>query len=213
MINIEYEGKKNWNRAAFWQKKPLKNDEVDEYIYRWLTGLEGYRKNDCITISSSIKIKIMQQSKINFRMLMAVTALLIIGCNEPAATSEKTETDTAAVTTVNEAPAMPSYDPALEPLKVGAQFSKLLSDTLGVKLYEFTVKPGDTVALHNHPDHLVYVLEGGTAAISFNGGAPQIMEMKKGMGFISGALSDHGKNIGKTTIKLVVADIYRPRAK
>ena len=155
----------------------------------------------------------MQQSKIKSCLLMAATALLMIGCNEPATTSEKTEKDTAAVAAANEVPAMPAYDPALEPLTVGAKFSKLLSDTLGIKLYEFTVKPGDTVALHNHPDHLVYVLEGGTASISFNGGAPQIMEMKKGMGFVAGAVGDNGKNIGKTTIKLVIADIYRPRAK
>ena len=106
-----------------------------------------------------------------------------------------------------------AYDPALEPMTVGAKYVKKLQDTLGIKLYEFTVKPGDSVALHKHPDHLVYVLQGGKVRISFNGGPSQIMEFKAGSGFISPPLSDAGMNIGKTTIKLVVADIYRNRPK
>jgi len=108
---------------------------------------------------------------------------------------------------------MPAYDPAMEPLTVRAQICKLLHDILGIKMYEFTLKPGDSAALHAHLDHTVYVLQGGKALISFNGTAPQEMELKTGMGFISPSLKDYGKNIGTTTIKLVVTDIYRPRAK
>ena len=106
-----------------------------------------------------------------------------------------------------------TYDPALEPMIVGAKYAKKLQDTLGIKMYEFTVKPGDSVALHKHPDHLVYVLQGGKLRISFNGGPEQEMEFKAGMGFVSPSLTDAGMNIGKTTIKLVVADVYRNRPK
>jgi hypothetical protein len=101
----------------------------------------------------------------------------------------------------------------MEPLTVGAQFSKKLADTLNVKMYEFTLKPGDSSAIHAHPDHAVYVLQGGKGLISFNGRPPEVMELKTGMGFVSGALTDAGKNIGTTTIKLLVVDIYRPRDK
>jgi hypothetical protein len=39
------------------------------------------------------------------------------------------------------------------------------------------------------------------------------MDLKTGTGFVSGPLSNAGKNIGNTSIKLLVTDIYRPRGK
>ena len=154
----------------------------------------------------------MKLVKTNQHLLLLLSLCFVMACNEAATTSETGEGDTTTVVSDNEA-SMPAYDPALEPLTVGAQFSKLLHDTLGIKMYEFTMKPGDSAALHAHPDHTVYVLQGGKASISFNGAPPQEMELKTGTGFISPAASDYGKNIGTTTIKLVVTDIYRPRAK
>ena len=108
---------------------------------------------------------------------------------------------------------MPAYDTAMEPLMVGAKFSKKIADTLNVKMYEFTMKPGDTATIHTHPDHAVYVLQGGKLAVTFQGSGRQILDLKPGMGFINGALSDAGKNIGNTTVKLLVTDIYRPLGK
>ncbi len=78
-------------------------------------------------------------------------------------------------------------------------------------MYEFTVKPGDSAAMHTHPDHTVYVLQAGKLAVTFKGAGRQIMDFKAGTGFISGPLSDAGKNVGTTTVKLLVTDIYRPR--
>lgn len=139
--------------------------------------------------------------------------MFLISCKQPTTTSEKKDNDTTQVASTTDATPMPAYDPAMEPLTVRAQICKLLHDILGIKMYEFTLKPGDSAVLHAHPDHTVYVLQGGKALISFNGAAPQEMELKTGMGFISPSLKDYGKNIGTTTIKLVVTDIYRPRAK
>ncbi|HMT95559.1 MAG TPA: hypothetical protein PKC62_02645 [Ferruginibacter sp.] len=156
----------------------------------------------------------MQQIKTHIRFLTLISVLILISCKQPTTTSEKHEKDTTQVaSTAVDATSMPAYDPTMDPLTVGAKFSKLLQDTLGIKMYEFTLKPGDSAALHAHPDHTVYVLQGGKALISFNGAAPQEMELKTGMGFISPSLNDYGKNIGATTIKLLVTDIYRPRAK
>ena len=84
----------------------------------------------------------------------------------------------------------------MEPLTVGATFTK---------------KPGDTAVMHAHPDHTVYVLQGGKLAVTFKGMGRQIMELKTVTGFISGSLSDALKNVGSTTVTLLVTDIYRPR--
>ena len=67
--------------------------------------------------------------------------------------------------------------------------------------------------VHVHPDHTVYVLQGGTLAVTFNKVDRRMLELKPGDGFVSGSLSDAGKNIGTTTVKLLVTDIYRPRIK
>ena len=139
--------------------------------------------------------------------------MFLISCNEPATTSDKNDKDTTQVVSIPDAASMPEYDPAMDALTVGAQSSKLLHDTLGIKMYEYTLKPGESAALHAHPDHITYVLQGGKALISTNGAVPQEKELKTGMGFISPSLKHYGKNIGTTTIKLLVTDIYRPRAK
>ncbi len=151
--------------------------------------------------------------KIYIRICYWLLGCFLFSCNQPTTSTEKNDNDTTLSVKTADTANLPTYDPALEPLTVGAQFSKLLHDTLGIKMYEFTLKPGDSAALHAHPDHTVYVLQGGKALLSFNGSAPQKMELKAGMGFISPALNDYGKNIGNTTIKLIVTDIYRPRVK
>ena len=111
-----------------------------------------------------------------------------------------------------EFPEMPAYDAAMDPLKVEAAFLKLHKDTLGIKLYEVTLNPGDSVGMHTHPDNIVYVLEGGTGVLTLKDGTIQAVEFIKGMGMLGGPATHSGKNTGTTTIKLVVADIYRPRS-
>ncbi len=154
----------------------------------------------------------MQQIKTHHCFFVLLSVFFLIACNEPATTSEKNEKDTASIVADNDISSMPAYDPAMEPLTVGAQFSKKLRDTLNIKMYEFTVKPGDSWALHTHPDHTVYVLQGGKMALFIQAtGRQDTLTLPTGMGLISGPLSDSGRNIGNTTIKLLVHDIYRPR--
>ena len=155
----------------------------------------------------------MQQIKNRTCFFVLISVLFLTSCNETATTAEKKDKDTTPTVTNSVTSSQPEYDPAMEPLTVGAAFSNKLADTLGIKLYEFTLKPGDSAALHSHPDHIWYVVQGGKLAISFQGMGRQVLELKPGMGAISGPLSDAGKNIGNTTVKLLVADIYRPRGK
>jgi hypothetical protein len=155
----------------------------------------------------------MQQVKISSCFFAFISVLFLTACNETATTPEKKDIDTTPVVTKSETPSGPEYDPAMEPLTVGAQFSKKLGDTLNIKMYEFTLKPGDSAALHTHPDHTFYVIQGGKLALTVTGSGRQILDLKPGMGAISGPISDAGKNVGNTTIKLLIQDIYRPRGK
>jgi quercetin dioxygenase-like cupin family protein len=139
-----------------------------------------------------------------------IFAIFFVACNDTATTDKTEVMDSTAVVTDKDTQSMPVYDAAMDPVKVEAEFAKVLADTLNIKMYEVTLKPGDTSLLHTHPDYTLYVLQGGKIAISANGGR-QEMELKAGMGIIFGSISHSAKNIGNTTIKLLANDIYRPR--
>ena len=152
-------------------------------------------------------------------MLKLFTILMILifavtACNDQSNTpvadevadSSKNQPVSADTTT------MPVYDAATDGMLVAPGITRKLGDTLGIKMYEVTAKPGDSIPLHSHPDHAFYVIDGGKAAIYF-GNDRQEWELKPGMGFVHGPNTDAAKNIGKTNIKFLVVDIYRPRSK
>ncbi|TKK68999.1 hypothetical protein FC093_09920 [Ilyomonas limi] len=155
----------------------------------------------------------MKQVKRNIYFFILISALLLISCNQSATTSENSNMDTTSSVTNTDTASAFAYDPAMDPLTVGAQFSKKLGDTLNIKMFEVTLKPGDSVAIHTHPDHSFYVIQGGKIEVTMQGMDKQIMELKAGTGWIGGPTTDFGKNIGNTTVKWVETDVYRPRGK
>lgn len=157
----------------------------------------------------------MRQITTNAYFLVATSVLFLFGCNNDTTTSEANESDTTSISTSNgDTATSPAYDPAMDPLTTGGQMIKKMGDTLGVKMYEFTVNPRQSWGLHTHPDHTVYVLQGGKMALYMReAGRQDTLTFPTGMALVSGPLTDSGKNIGNTTIKMLVTDIYRPRGK
>ena len=148
--------------------------------------------------------------------IMLISIFAFAACNDnPDNNTSKEMADTSAgqnQATPSDTTTMPPYDAATDGMLVAPSLTRKLGDTLGFKMYEVTTKPGDSIPLHSHPDHAFYVIQGGKAAIYF-GNERQEWELKAGMGFVNGPVKDAGKNIGKTTIKFLVVDVYRPRNK
>jgi hypothetical protein len=157
----------------------------------------------------------MKQIKTSAYFLAAISLLFLFGCGNNSSTSEANKSDTTLASASNRDTAtMPAYDPAMDPLTTGGQMVKKMGDTLGVKMYEFTVKPGQSWGLHTHPDHTVYMLQGGKMALYMGeAGRQDTLTFPTGMALISGPLTDSGRNIGNTTIKMLVTDLYRPRGR
>lgn len=157
----------------------------------------------------------MRQIKTSANILLAISLMFLLSCNNDATTSEATTADTTTVAATNyDTVTMPAYDPAMDPLTTGGKMIKKMGDTLGVKMYEFTVMPGQSWGLHAHPDHTVYMLQGGKMALYMQeAGRQDTLTFPTGMALVSGPLTDSGKNIGNTTIKMLVTDMYRPRGK
>ena len=100
---------------------------------------------------------------------------------------------------------------ALDPLKVYPNHAKVYADSLNIQFYELTLAPGDSIGLHEHLDHTVYVLEGGKATVWVNGTDEVEFDLKTGTGFLSGPLVDAAKNNTQAPIRLLITEIYRPR--
>ena len=158
----------------------------------------------------------MRQIKMNIQFPVLVSVLFLISCNETATTSKKSDKDTTQVVVTGDT-AIPVYDPSLDPLTVAGANGKLLQDSLGIKIFEVWVKPGELAPLHTHPDHAMYVLQGGKVMLYTKDipGAEKGMpvEFKAGEGFVNGPFTDSARNIGNTTIKLLEIDVHRPRNK
>ncbi len=101
-------------------------------------------------------------------------------------------------------------DAAMDPIKVAPELYKLKMDTLGIRILETTYKPGQSSAMHSHPDNAMYVIEGGTSEITLKDGTKQTSELKKGMSRINAGGTHSVKNIGKTTTKVLLVEVDRP---
>jgi hypothetical protein len=156
----------------------------------------------------------MKQLNFSFYVFVVTSVFFLLGCSNDVSTKSNESDTTSASEPNGETAATPPYDPAMDPITTGGQMIKKMGDTLGVKMYEFTVKPGQSWGLHTHPDHTVYVLQGGKMALFMReAGKQDTLTFPTGMSLVSGPLTDSGKNIGNTTIKMIVTDIYRPRDK
>ena len=146
--------------------------------------------------------------------LLCMTLLLFIGMSSVSCEQKPKETPaTPEAPAAPEAPAMEPYtvDEALNPLNVYRDKTKVFADSLNVQMYELTLNPGDSIGLHAHLDHTIYVLEGGTGTIWVNGKEKREVNFVAGQGWLGGPLTDAAKNTGDTTMRILITEIFRPR--
>ena len=96
---------------------------------------------------------------------------------------------------------------AQDPVKVGAHVYKKLFENERVRMLEVTFQPGDTIAMHSHPDHIAYVVSGGKLSVWEKGGKPQEVELKAGSPLWFNAVTHAAKNVGTTPVKLAVVEL------
>lgn len=94
-----------------------------------------------------------------------------------------------------------------EPAKVGPSVYKQKLSNDRVRVFEINFKPGQKIEMHEHPDHVVYVVKGGTLKIVESGKAPATMKLKPGDTVFLSAQKHWAQNVGKTHIKAVVVEL------
>ena len=96
----------------------------------------------------------------------------------------------------------------MDPLLTASNVYKLLNENDKVRVLQVVSKPGDIAKMHHHPDHVIYALKGGKATLT-SGGKTQEMEIKTGSVIFIDAQDHEMKNIGKTTIDLIVMELKK----
>lgn len=95
-----------------------------------------------------------------------------------------------------------------DPLMAASNVYKLLNENDRVRVLKLVSKPGDVAKMHHHPDHVIYALSGGKAKLT-SGGKTQEMEIKTGSVMFLEAQDHEMKNVGKTTMSLIVTELKK----
>lgn len=92
-------------------------------------------------------------------------------------------------------------------------YKKVILENDKIRVMQVEFAPGDTVAWHSHPDHFAYALTDGKLEITDKGKAPVVAEIKAGEAMYLTATTHMAKNVGGTTLKLVVTDLKTTKTK
>lgn len=158
---------------------------------------------------SSKKTSYMNNNLLRLQTLIIIAALSF-SCNNETEKTERVDTDNTSIemTAVKN---IPAYDKSRSVTVISPGLYSQMADTLNIRMIRGIYKPGDSSIMHGHPDFAMYVLEGGTVELTAEDGTKQSIEFKKDMAVIMPASTHSAKNIGKTTLRLVVVEVNRPR--
>jgi quercetin dioxygenase-like cupin family protein len=149
--------------------------------------------------------------KINRLFSLALgISLTLIACSDGGKKEESTTTTDSTSTTTTDTVQQVAQPAAVDAVQAAPNLYKTVHDTMGIRILEATYKPGDSSALHSHPDYALYVISGGTAEFTDKDGKKNVREMKSGMENIRGGEIHSVKNTGKTTIKVILVEVNRP---
>lgn len=96
---------------------------------------------------------------------------------------------------------------AQDPVVVGPHIYTVKLDNDTVRASEIVFQPGDKIAMHSHPDHLLYVVKGGTLQLSYPDGTTADVNATPGQVMWIPAESHAAVNIGTTEFKALVVEL------
>jgi quercetin dioxygenase-like cupin family protein len=151
------------------------------------------------------------KQKFGNQLILVLCISLLFACNQNGKKDEQVETTDSTGNAKTETVQPATQDAAPDAVKVAPNLYKVVSDTLGIRVLEATYKSGDSSALHSHPDNAIYVTEGGTAVFTEKDGKKNVNELKTGMIMVRSADLHSVKNTGKTTMKVLLVEVNRPK--
>ena len=99
---------------------------------------------------------------------------------------------------------------AQDPVTVAPKnYQKVLLENDNVRVLKFSMAPNEVIPWHTHPNHVIYVLSGGKIQITDKGKEPVTIDVKPGDAVFIPAVTHMAKNIGTTTIRLIITEIRK----
>jgi quercetin dioxygenase-like cupin family protein len=102
---------------------------------------------------------------------------------------------------------------AQDPAQVGPNIYKLLFENERVRVFEVRFKPGERIAMHSHPDHVVYVLDDGKLKLSYPDGKSVEVVLKAGQTLWIPAETHAAENVGSTDAHSLVVELKESSSK
>ncbi|MDO8580400.1 MAG: cupin domain-containing protein [Candidatus Omnitrophota bacterium] len=100
---------------------------------------------------------------------------------------------------------------AADPLEVAPDMYKLVYQNERVRVMEVTFQPGQSIPEHSHPDHFVYVLEGGQLKITKAEGTVTDAQLNVGDVIWLNAETHSAVNTGTSVVRLLVTELKEPK--
>ena len=94
-----------------------------------------------------------------------------------------------------------------DPVKVGPTIYTKVFENEKVRISNIKFKPGDSIPMHIHPDHVLYVLTPGKLVLSYPDGKSSDFEGKTGDVAWINAESHAAVNTGTTEFNAVVVEL------
>jgi quercetin dioxygenase-like cupin family protein len=93
-------------------------------------------------------------------------------------------------------------------MKVGTNLSnKVLLDNDQVRVILVESVPGVVTPWHSHPNYILYALTDGKLEITEQGKKATVLELKAGQALYFPAVTHTAKNIGTTTLKMILTEL------
>ena len=102
---------------------------------------------------------------------------------------------------------------AQDSVKVAPDKCKVLFENADVRVYEFVLKPGETMPMHSHPLTVIYSLTDAKGLITAEGGQPNATEFKAGAAYSHGPIAHSGVNVGSTDLHLIITEVKPHKGK
>ena len=143
-----------------------------------------------------------------FGLAAFIISVFFISCNNSENKTGTTNTDTTGNKSTMTDSTTQNQD--MDAAKVAPGLYTVAKDSMGIRVLNILYKPGDSSAMHSHPDNVLYVIDGGKGEFTGKDGSKQVVDLKPGMTMIGGAETHSVKNVGTTTMKAILVEVNRP---
>lgn len=92
-------------------------------------------------------------------------------------------------------------------LKVAPKCCTVLLENDEVRVLDYVAKPGEKVAMHMHPDHVVYAMSDGKVRFTMEDGTTKDVDIKKGQAIFTKMVTHATENIGSTDLHVLIVEM------